>query len=531
MIDLKLRLALAALALAILGATAWLSRRAGRPLGGALLTLAAGGAAACLAYFVWAVWRQLRFPMPLECMELTVLQHAQRLASGLPVYPPPSPDFVALAYNPGLYVLLAPLVAIFHPSLTLVRVPAVLATLGIMALFFAAGRRAEGGWRWGLIAAALPVLAFRSLDCYMTKGHSDSLMILCSLGGALLLPPRDDPRRTARGLLAALCFALGFWFKQHGALPAFGGGLYLLLRDRRRAWAPLLALALLGPIAWRLGGPAWFGPDFVDSTWRVPATWSSWDLDGPLRALRYAATWWGVPLAFAAGAWIAAARRRRLLVDPVLFLYPFALLSAVMGSLDHGSSDNVFALAGVWTLLLAVRVLAPHLTPRPATGWQRAAVAALALTAALLVHDFREWLPSARAGAAYADLRATLTGLGGPLYAPWWGDPPAGIPATSRLHWVAIEDRVRGNGATPERSPYVMRLLAPVADASPPAFLLMTHPLESDHLLDWLEGSYVLAEDFGSRFAPVRELPTRFGVRMPRYLYRRVAAGGEGASP
>ena len=36
------------------------------------------------------------FPLNLEAMELTVLQHLRRIMSGLPLYPEPSPDFIAL---------------------------------------------------------------------------------------------------------------------------------------------------------------------------------------------------------------------------------------------------------------------------------------------------------------------------------------------------------------------------------------------------------------------------------------------------
>jgi hypothetical protein len=188
----------------------------------------------------------------------------------------------------------------------------------------------------------------------------------------------------------------------------------------------------------------------------------------------------------------------------------------------------VFATAGVWTLLVAVRALAPLLTPHPATRRERGAVVALALTASLLVHDVREWLPSGQAAAAYRDLRSVLDGLDGPLYAPWWGAPPAGVRTTSRAHWVALEDRVRGRGQPPTRAPFVMSTLSPVAAAPPPAYLLTDRPLESDPLLSWLSGPYVLEKAFGTRFEAIHELPTRFGLRMPRYLYRRVAAASNG---
>ncbi len=540
MISLPRKLLLAAALLLALAVAGWLARRH-RRAGDWLLTAAAAAGAGTLAWFVYAVARQARFPLQLECMELTVLQHATRFASGLPVYPLPSPDFVALAYNPGLYVVMAPLIKLWGPSLTLLRLPAIAATCVLIGLFGLAAWRGARGGRWGLVGAALPVLALRSLDTYLTKGHSDSLMILAALGGVLLLGAGEargrrirsrPPAGPVRLAAAALLLAASFWLKQHGALPALGGGLLLLLRERKRGWPALLLLALAGPLAWLLAGPPLFGPDFINSTLRVPSSWSHWDLGGPLRLARFILTWWAVPFGLAAWAWLRAVSERRLMVDAALFVWPFALLSGLMGSLDIGSSDNVFALAGVWTLYVALRAIMPGMR-RHAGPWSRQlAVGALALTVALLAHDPREWLPSSGAAAAYRDLTGVLRGLDGPVYAPWFGDPPGGVPTTSRAHWVALEDRVRGPGRREGEQPFVKAMLAPVADAPPPAYLLTISPLENDRILGWLAGSYVLQEGFGARFDPVRELPTRFGSRTPRYLYRRAdPAAGVKADP
>ena len=540
MISLPRKLLLALVLLLALAGAGWLARRH-RRLGDWLLTAAAAAGVGALAWFVFAVMRQARFPLQLECMELTVLQHATRFAAGLPVYPLPSPDFVALAYNPGLYVLMAPLIKLFGPGLTLLRLPAIAATCVLIGLFGVAAWRGARSVRWGLVGAALPVLALRSLDTNLTKGHSYALMILTALGGVLLLGAGEargrrirqrHPAGPVRLAVAALLLAASFWLKQHGALPALGAGLLLLLRERKRAWTPLLLLALCGPLAWLFAGPPLFGPDFITSTLRVPSSWSHWELGGPLRLARFILTWWAVPFALAAWAWLRAVGERRLMVDTVLFVWPFALLSGLLGSLDIGSSDNVFALAGVWTLYVALRALTPGLRHNAGPWSRQLAVGALALTVALLAHDPREWLPSSGATAAYRDLTGVLRGLDGPVYAPWFGDPPGDVPTTSRAHWVALEDRVRGPGRRVGEQPFVTAMLAPVATAPAPAYLLTISPLENDRILGWLAGPYVLQEAYGARFDPVRELPTRFGSRTPRYLYRRVElAAGIRADP
>ena len=68
------------------------------------VTLAAVGNLLLVA-FLWT--RQVDFPLNLDLMEGTVLQHVQRAAAGVPIYAAPSAAFVALAYNPLYYEVAA----------------------------------------------------------------------------------------------------------------------------------------------------------------------------------------------------------------------------------------------------------------------------------------------------------------------------------------------------------------------------------------------------------------------------------------
>jgi hypothetical protein len=475
--------------------------------------------------FLYLSTRHLAFPLQLECMELTVLQHAQRMAAGLAIYPEPGPDFVALAYNPGYYFVLYPLLTILGPSLVVARLPAVMAAWALWVTFFVVARRATRDSRWALLLAALPFVASRSFDLYLTKGHGDSLMVLAIVLAALALDAGDGSGRVRRNLAAAVLLGCAFWFKQHAALVAIGGGLLMLARDRRASLPALGALALLGPAAYLLIAPALLGPDFLNSTFSVPSGWSSWRPDGVLRFVRYIADWWFVPAVVAAWAWWRALRSRVLAHDGVLFLLPFVLLTGLMGSLDVGSSDNVYLLSGVWLLLISVRKLGPCLRVPGRDRHEVVAVCAVLATFAMLVSDIREWLPDRGAVAAYREFVTYVEKLDGPLYAPWLGDFPFTTETSSRAHWVALEDRVRGPRPRPGAASFVTTVLAPVAGAEPPAYLLTIAPLEGDRVLGWLSGAYVLHEDVRERFAALHELPCRFGVRAPRYVYRRATVG------
>ena len=221
---------------------------------------------------------------------------------------------------------------------------------------------------------------------------------------------------------------------------------------------------------------------------------------------------------------LQGARRRRVLREPLIYLFPVALVSGVVGALASGSSDNVFSLAGAWMLVMLLQEIGPSLHAEAPLRTRRPAVCALAFTMALLVHDFRDWDPPHAAAPAYADLVRTLEALDGPVYAPWLGNLPVAVPTMARAHWVALEDRVRGSGTPRPAEPFVVNLLAPVATAPEPAYLLTSSPLEKDYLLGWLSGSYGLDRDYENSGSGLRELPHRFGARYPRYRYRRTSS-------
>ena len=472
--------------------------------------------------FLYVCYRHLMFPLQLECMELTVMQHAARFAAGQTVYPESSANFVALAYNPGYYFVLSPLFNLFGTSLAATRFPAILAALAICVVFFHQALRASGDWRWSLLLAGLPIVASRSFDLYLTKGHGDSLMVLAVVLAAIALDSSDAKARLRRNLTAAVLLGFAFWFKQHAAVVAIGAAGLMLYRDRRASFPALAVLILLGPVAYLFVAPRFLGPDFIETTFRVPSTWSNWSLEGGWRFFRFLADWWLVPVIVAVGAWLRAVRGKRLLADGILFLLPFVMATGLMGSLDSGSSDNVYVLTGIWLLLVLVRVCGPRLR-LPGVGWRdAAAVSAVLATFTLMASIPTDWLPDSDYQEAFEDFTQYVEDLDGPIYAPGFGEFPFPVEATSRANWVALEDRVRGSGFEGQEFPFVREILEPVWRVQAPAYLLTTRKLERDGILSWLGQYYVLHEDVSDRFHALRELPCRWGSRSPRYVYRRI---------
>ena len=97
-----LRVIYALLALGVLAAGRW--QGAARVARAALLV--AAGANILFVVFVFA--NHITFPLHLDLMEGTVLQHFRQIMAGQPIYPAPTPGYVPLAYNPLYYVLAVP---------------------------------------------------------------------------------------------------------------------------------------------------------------------------------------------------------------------------------------------------------------------------------------------------------------------------------------------------------------------------------------------------------------------------------------
>ena len=480
----------------------------GRVLRPLLVVLAA--ASIVLVGFLWT--RQVDFPLDLDVMEGTLLQHVQRAAAGLPIYAAPSPEFVALAYNPLYYELGAAVGRFTGVDLPMLRVLSMLAAAGSALLLFVVARGKTGSAWWGCMASGLFAAAFGVMECYLATAHSDAWFLLCALAGTAVLDRWRSPVGDAIGI--GLLVA-SFWFKQHGALFVLGGLAYLMLRDgAARTWPSWLLAVVLGPVLYVFAGQRLFGPFFHYFTWEVPRRWGTeLRLLSLVRYLGFIALFYPV---LAASSLVSLAHQWRE-PDAWRVQLVFAMLTGLVGALDRGSAENVFIPMGTFFILVGTIWLAE---------WSRRSAgsplpeAALLLAFVTLAYDPRPLVPSPGARAAYADLVGYLRGLGGPVFGPWQGQLPDGFVLRPAAHWVALEDLVRGPGRDPAENPVVERLAAPAAHPTGPAFILANQPLVTLDVLAFLQDDYVLACDLGDRFRPLRVLPKRYDHGWPRYLYR-----------
>src|SRR5690606_33444947 len=99
-----------------------------------------------------AIACRITFPLELEWMEGGLLHQAQRLQRGLPIYPPPGPDFVPFLYTPLYPTVLAAPGSVVGRGCAVGRLVSVLACLAI-ALAIARAVHHEGKPRAHLVAA------------------------------------------------------------------------------------------------------------------------------------------------------------------------------------------------------------------------------------------------------------------------------------------------------------------------------------------------------------------------------------------
>ena len=199
---------------------------------------------------------RLPYPYDLEWMEGGVLAQAWRLQNDLPVYQPPTVDWVPQLYPPGYSFVLATLAEVFPLGAPLGRAVSVTATLAaVAALLFFSWRR----YRTivpGLIAGLLYLLAYPHVGAFMDLVRADALFVGLTAWCVVLAFEESRAARRGSALLLFLAFAvkhnaaligiplvLGLW-AQRGFKHALGWAL----------WSAVPALLWLGWMQWHTDG-------------------------------------------------------------------------------------------------------------------------------------------------------------------------------------------------------------------------------------------------------------------------------------
>jgi len=357
-------------------------------------------------------------------MEGGMVDHVRRVMTGLPVYAPPSIDFVSFLYPPLYYDAAAIFARLFGVGFLSLRLLSFLSSLGVFALLYRIVRRETGEVFPGLVAAGLFAATYDRVGGWFDLARLDSFYLLLLLAGVYVL--RFAASRGGFALAGALLGA-AFFTKQSALVVAVPLVAHALFVDRRlSAWLAATAAVVMG------GGTLLL--DRLTAGWfhyycfflpahhpRLAGGWLAFWVIDLLPALPLA-----VILALAyAGTRLRAGRGRGR--------YFFVVFAAGMVGSSWsvrnmvGAEVNNLLPAFAATAVLAALGLHELRTRARAGGgarWRRLAAAgelALIVQLALLAYDPRKHIPRPADRAAGLQLVARLAAIPGEIYAPHHG--------------------------------------------------------------------------------------------------------------
>ena len=183
--------------------------------------------------FFFTAIQRLLYPYDLDFLEDSVLMESLRFAQGQPVYVPPNADFNPHVYMPLFFVLGGLLFKIGKPSLMLLRIISLGATIATTSMIYGIAQ-IESGEVWIAIACAgLFLGGYRINGFWYEAARVDSLFVALTLGGFALANYANGSSR--RLFFSAVLLALAAFTKQTGFVIAAGLGIYLLITIRRKS--------------------------------------------------------------------------------------------------------------------------------------------------------------------------------------------------------------------------------------------------------------------------------------------------------
>jgi len=199
-----------------------------------------------LALLAWVGFMRLRYPFDVEWMEGGQLTHAIRLAEGKPIYAPPGADFTAFFYTP-LYPRVVAFLARAPGAVThaLGRGVSLASTFATLIMLAGVVRR-EAGARYAWLAVGTYAALDRFSGTFTSVARADALALALAFFAAILA---RYGRRTPSAVAAAVVAVLAVFTKQTMVILGVAIAGWLLVTNRRRAWAFVGVATVLGVAA------------------------------------------------------------------------------------------------------------------------------------------------------------------------------------------------------------------------------------------------------------------------------------------
>ena len=194
--------------------------------------------------FVFCAVQRVLYPFEVEWLEGEMICHGLQVLQGLPVYGPPSPEFIAEIYPPVYYYVIAAVFKIAGlVSFPLLRLMSVLSLAAILVLLYRIIRREEGSRATALLACGFFLSFYEIHGPWYDVGRVDMLFFFFIVSGLYVLA---YARNRLLGVAAgAVLLVLACYTKQSAVYYLPFAFFYLVLENRRRA---LLFGALTGAL-------------------------------------------------------------------------------------------------------------------------------------------------------------------------------------------------------------------------------------------------------------------------------------------
>lgn len=524
--------------------------------------------------FGYLAYEHVRYPGFTEAMEGDVLQHIERITQGLPLYPEPGGEYIALAYMPLYYVMAAPFYLSFGDSFLGPRLLSSFCASLACVLVGWIGYRESRDRVAALLSAAVFLAGYRVMDAYLTCAMPDSLLLLWLLLGYCFFAYGTTRLHDCIWLV---CFTLAFWTKQHGAF-FFGFAVMYALLFRKNAlprWVLVLGLLVGGPLAYVVIGSQ-LGERFFYHTFIVPRRWDHNGWFALRRSVFLLVCFAPIATLLTWHALKQVVNWRSRQVPPLAWFVVTTLISTLITMSSAGSSNNhyipLLAIMSVSAMLGLKRVLQEGLSGQlvlaavgltvfsVAAAWVARQqfsnhdvplVAPIALAAVtlgvvlcwllrvnvtavvglLLVGQFAvtsfyppDYLPPSEFVQGMAQLRTELRQLDGPvIWVPYGNVPSAltGVKLARAPSWVALEDierqRDTGGQSAADLEPFRKRI-----QSAERLYVLSHDPIRHVPVWSSLEGNLELVRDFDRQLVGLAEVTSHWysGRSYPRFLYR-----------
>lgn len=222
-----------------------------------------------IALFVYVVLQRIHYPLELELIEGSTVNHALRILHGEALYQKPAFEFTPNLYTPFFYycgAAISSVMGIGFFSVRLVSVLAALATFIVIAMFV---YRETTSRVAAFTAAGMYAATYAASGGWMDLARVDSLFLVLLLMAIYWMRYAKD---TTGIMISAILFVLAFYTKQSALIAAAPLMLYAMLAPAQNVNRFLLPFVLGGLLLCSLGLADWLtGRWFTYYTLVMPA--------------------------------------------------------------------------------------------------------------------------------------------------------------------------------------------------------------------------------------------------------------------